>query len=72
MPFIVFTDFTNQIEFAGFSRSLNTYAYEQTLSEFPRENLVGKEIVVLGAFTMRLTGEKIRITPVSIKTEQTQ
>lgn len=68
MPFIVFTDFADQIEFASFSRSLNTYAYEQTLAEFPREDLIGMDITVLGAFTMRGPGEPIRITPVSIKT----
>jgi predicted lipoprotein len=72
MPFIVFTDFTDQIEFASFSRSLNTYAYEQTVAEFPREDLTGKDITVLGAFTMRAPGEKIRITPISIKTGQAQ
>jgi predicted lipoprotein len=72
MPFIVFTDFTDQIEFASFSRSLNTYAYEQTLAEFPGENLIGKDIAVLGAFTMRGPGEQIRITPVSIKTAGAQ
>ncbi len=72
LPFVVFTDFTDQIEFAGFSRSLNTYAYNQTLAEFPRENIVGKKITALGAFTMRSAGEKMRITPVSIKTGETQ
>lgn len=72
MPFIIFTDFTDQIEFASFSRSLNSYAHQQTIAEFPREDLVGRTIAVLGAFTMRSASEPIRITPVSIKPGEAQ
>jgi predicted lipoprotein len=66
LPFIDFTSFTDQIEFAHLSRALNTKAYETALKDLPRENLVGRDIEAFGAFTMRGQGDKLLVTPVQV------
>lgn len=66
LPFIDFTSFTDQIEFAQLSRALNTKAYETALEDLPREDIVGRQVEALGAFTMRGRGDAILITPVEI------
>ncbi|WP_265515882.1 DUF2291 family protein [Nitratireductor luteus] len=67
LPFIDFTSFTDQIEFAQLSRALNTKAYETALEGLPRESLVGQPVEALGAFTVRGKGDAILITPVEMK-----
>ncbi|MEM5580966.1 DUF2291 domain-containing protein [Roseibium sp. AS2] len=67
LPFVDFSSFTDQIEFAQLSRSLNTRAYESALKDLPRDALVGKTIDVIGAFTVRGGGPPYLITPVSTK-----
>ncbi|WP_157015604.1 DUF2291 family protein [Mesorhizobium xinjiangense] len=66
LPFIDFTSFTDQIEFAQLSRALNTRAFETALKDLPRENLVGQKLEAIGGFTMRSRGDAILITPVEI------
>ncbi|MEO9528562.1 DUF2291 domain-containing protein [Roseibium sp.] len=67
LPFVDFSSFTDQIEFAQLYRSLNTRAYESALKDLPRDALVGKTIDVIGAFTVRGGGPPYLITPVSTK-----
>lgn len=67
LPFIDFTSFTDQIEFAQLSRAFNAKAYETALKELPRESLVGRQVEAFGAFTLRRKGDKILITPVQMK-----
>jgi len=67
LPFVDFSSFTDQIEFAQLSRSLNTRAYESALKDLPRDDLVGKKVDVLGAFTVRGDGPPYLITPVETK-----
>lgn len=69
MPTVDFTAFRDQIEFAELSRALNNIAHGATLAELPRENLVGKGVSVLGAFTLKSAGEPILVTPVTLKPE---
>ncbi|RCS22977.1 DUF2291 domain-containing protein [Phyllobacterium salinisoli] len=66
LPFIPFSAFKNQIEYANVGRALNKYVYEATLSKFPRDNLVGKQISAAGAFTLPAPGQEITITPAEI------
>lgn len=69
LPFVVFTDFRDQIEFAQLGRALNDRAYRTTLEALPRDNLVGASVDGLGAFTMRGRGDKILITPIRLNVE---
>lgn len=69
MPTVDFTAFRDQIEFAELSRALNKKAHEITLAELPREDLVGKDVSVLGAFTLKSADEPILVTPVTLKPE---
>lgn len=69
LPFIDFTAFRDQIEFAQLSRALNTEAYETTLAELPREDLVGRQVAVLGAFTLKSAADPVLVTPVTLRPE---
>ena len=42
LDFVDFNSFTNQIDFAQFGKSFNTYANATVLSKLPREGLDGK------------------------------
>lgn len=66
LPFIDFSSFTDQIEFAQLSRALNTKAYETALEDLPHDGLVRRQVEALGAFTMRGSGEAVLVTPVHI------
>lgn len=67
LPFIDFTSFTDQIEFAQLSRALNTRAYEAALKDLPRDALVGQKIDAMGAFTVRGSAPPFLVTPVALK-----
>ncbi|MBX2830559.1 MAG: DUF2291 domain-containing protein [Rhodospirillales bacterium] len=67
LPFIDFTSFTDQIEFAQLSRALNTKAFDTVLADLSREGLVGKSVTATGAFTMRKPNDTILITPIEIE-----
>lgn len=69
LPFISFSDFRDQIEFAKLARALNSRAYETALENLPRERLIGARVEALGVFTMRGPGDKILITPVRVAVE---
>ena len=42
LDFVDFNAFTNQIDFAQFGKSFNTYANKTVLSKLPRDGLDGK------------------------------
>lgn len=66
LPFISFTDYENQIEFARLAKAFNADAYEKVLEAIPREDLVGKTVTALGAVTVRKADETFLVTPVSV------
>jgi len=51
LPFVSFTSYTNQIDFAQLANALNDRAYESALKSVDRANLKGKSVEVLGVFT---------------------
>jgi predicted lipoprotein len=63
LPFIPFSAFKNQIEYANVGRALNTQVYETKLSKLDRDNLVGKHVSVTGAFVAPSAGAEILIAP---------
>ena len=66
-PFIDFTAYRDQIAFAELARALNDQAYKTALEPVPRDALVGKTVTVVGAFTMKATGDPVLISPVSLE-----
>ncbi len=69
LPFVDFSSFTDQIEFAHLSRALNNRAYESALEKLPREALVGSQVDALGAFTVRGGEKSFLVTPVSMSVD---
>ena len=67
LPFVTFTSYANQIEFAEVAKAFNTQAYEKALKDLPRDNLVGATVEATGVFTLRSASEKILVTPVLVK-----
>lgn len=66
LPFIPFSAFKNQIEYANVGRALNAQVYDSKLSKLDRENLVGKQVSVTGAFVTPNAGAEILITPSNV------
>jgi predicted lipoprotein len=67
LPFVSFSSFADQIEFASFSRALNDRTYKSVLEALPRNRLQGREVSGRGAFTMRSPSDEILITPVALE-----
>lgn len=70
LPFVDFSSFTDQIEFAKLSRALNTRAYDTVLKDAPRDALAGKHVRALGAFTVRGKGPPYLVTPVELEVRE--
>ena len=66
LPFISFTDFRDQIEFAKLARALNARAYDGALADLARDALVGARIEAVAVFTIRAAGDAVLATPVSL------
>ncbi|WP_062206024.1 DUF2291 family protein [Aureimonas sp. AU12] len=67
LPFVTFTSYANQIEFADVAKAFNTQAFETALKDLPRDALPGQTIEAVGAFTLKGAGDKVLLTPVSVK-----
>ncbi|MDR3515944.1 MAG: DUF2291 domain-containing protein [Azospirillaceae bacterium] len=64
--FIKFGSVTNQLEFAQVSRAINDRIRDQTLKDFPRDNLVGRKVSFRGMFTAPASGTLPVIAPLSL------
>ena len=69
LPFISFTAYTNQVEFAQLANAFNDHAAAQALKGLPRDKLVGRNVELLGVFTTDDAGERPVIMPVQMKVE---
>ena len=67
LDFVNFNDFTNQIDFAQFGKAFNTHLNGKVLNTVPRENLVGKQAQVLGAFPLPAGAALPLVTPLTIE-----
>ncbi|MGD9200056.1 MAG: DUF2291 domain-containing protein [Chitinispirillia bacterium] len=65
--FISFDQFTNQIEFASISNSLNKRVVGNVLKDIQFSQKIGKTLKFSGAFTMPDDPSKIIITPVKVE-----
>jgi len=66
LDFVSFGDFTNQIDFARFGKSFNTYVNRITLEKLPRDGLMGRKVTVLGAYPFVSAAETPLVTPAEI------
>nr|WP_314091187.1 DUF2291 family protein [uncultured Shinella sp.] len=66
LKFVNFNEFKNQIEWAQYGKSFNTYVNGLLLEKLPRENLTGKTIKALGAYPLPVKGQLPLFVPVTI------
>lgn len=69
LPFISFTAYTNQVEFAQLANAFNDHAVAQALKGLPRDKLVGQNVELLGVFTTDDATQTPVILPVQMKVE---
>lgn len=67
LPFVTFTSYANQIEYADVAKAFNAQAFERVLRDLPRDGLVGSPVEATGVFTLRTASDKILVTPVLLK-----
>jgi predicted lipoprotein len=63
LPFISFTNYTNQIDFAQLANALNDRAYEAALKDVDRSELIGQKVELTGVFTAD-SGEDLPVVTV--------
>jgi predicted lipoprotein len=66
LNFVSFNDFKNQIDYAQFGKAFNQYATQEFLSKLPRDALVGRQVTVLGAFTLDSADQPPLVSPVEL------
>lgn len=66
MPFLIFTDFRDQIEFAKLAGALNTKAHEQLTLPDPETDVIGQTVQFEGVFTLRQVGDVPEIVPTAL------
>lgn len=52
LNFVSFNDFKNQIDYAQFGKAFNQRVAKTVLAQLPRDSLVGRDVKILGAFTL--------------------
>jgi predicted lipoprotein len=67
LPFVSFTSYTNQIDFAQLANALNDRAYGSALKSLDRKNLKGKSVSVVGVFTTDNAADMPVVTVTSFK-----
>lgn len=72
LDFVDFNSFKNQIDFAQFGKSFNTYANANVLSKLPREGLDGQAITLLGAYVPGAGSDLPLMTPAEASVGQAQ
>jgi len=66
LDFVDFNSFKNQIEWAQFGKSFNTYVNRTLLEKLPREGLTGKTIKATGAYPLPAAGQLPQLVPATI------
>src|SRR5829696_2518925 len=66
LDFVSFNTFTNQIDFAKFGKAFNQHVDRTSLSALPRDNLLGRQVTILGAFSLDKTGAPPLVTPATV------
>ncbi|MDE3010908.1 MAG: DUF2291 domain-containing protein [Pseudomonadota bacterium] len=66
LPFISFTSYSNQVEFAQLANAFNDQTYKAVLKGLPRASLKGRSVEVLGVFTASDDDDAPLVTPVAL------
>jgi predicted lipoprotein len=69
LSFIHFGDFTNQLDFANISKSINFHVRDKVVAGIKEKARPGKKLFFVGAFSED-PGGKVLITPVQIRVEE--
>lgn len=67
LPFISFSAYTNQIDFAQLANAFNERAAAAALASVQRDKLIGQQVQALGVFTVESVEEPPLVTVVSFK-----
>jgi predicted lipoprotein len=67
LDFVSFNQFTNQIDFAQFGKSFNTYANKTFLAKISRENLSGSVVKLIGTYQNGVGPGLPLITPATLE-----
>jgi predicted lipoprotein len=67
LDFIRFTDFVNQLEFAGVANALNDRVMKDVLGAVNVDELAGREVTFTGAVSATTAGPTIEIVPVQLR-----
>lgn len=67
LPFISFTDYANQVEFAQLANAFNDQAYALVMKPLPRQELQGRSVELLGVFTDDDNADLPTLTPVQLR-----
>jgi predicted lipoprotein len=67
LAFIRFTDFVNQLEFAGVANALNDRVIERVLTAVNVDALAGREVTFVGAVPATGAGSTLEIVPVHLQ-----
>lgn len=66
LTFVNFNEFKNQIEWAQYGKSFNTYVNRALLEKLPRERLTGRTIKATGAYPLPGKGQLPQFVPATI------
>jgi predicted lipoprotein len=67
LEFIRFTDFVNQLEFAGVANALNDRVVKDVLGAVDADEMAGREATFIGAVPATSAGPTIEIVPVLLQ-----
>jgi predicted lipoprotein len=66
LDFVSFNDFKNQIDYAQFGKAFNQYVNAAFLAALPRDKLIGRTAIILGAYTIEAGDQPPLITPAQL------
>ncbi|OCP25142.1 MULTISPECIES: DUF2291 family protein [unclassified Ensifer] len=66
LKFVNFNEFKNQIEWAQYGKSFNTYVNGALLEKLPRDGLAGKKIKATGAYPLPTKGQLPQFVPATL------
>jgi predicted lipoprotein len=66
LDFVSFNSFTNQIDYAQFGKAFNQRVNRTLLQGLPRDKLVGRNVTVLGTYSLDSSGQPPLVTPAQI------
>jgi predicted lipoprotein len=66
LPFLQFSQFVNQLQFARVGNALNDHVWTTVLASFPRERLVGSIVAFAGAASRPAADGIVDIVPVQL------